>query len=254
MGRLRAPGGCPWDSEQTLESLKPYLIEEAYETLEALEAGDPAKHCEELGDLLLQIVFQAEICAQAKTFDAADVANGISQKLIRRHPHVFGEFHAKDAAGALKSWEAVKAKERQGKVGRLDGVPKSMPALLRAFRTSEKAAAIGFDWPDLASVAQKVEEEWKELGEAQTVATDERAARVQEEFGDLLFALTSYARHLGVDPEGALRAATDKFSRRFKHVEADLQALGKSDQKLPIEELERLWRAAKDTEDSRRSH
>jgi tetrapyrrole methylase family protein/MazG family protein len=248
MGRLRAAGGCPWDREQTLDSLKPYLIEEAYETLEAIEHGEPAKHCEELGDLLLQIVFQAELRAEAEVFDAADVASGITDKLIRRHPHVFGEVEANDAAGALKSWESVKANERAGKEGRLDGVPKSMPALLRAFRTSEKAAAIGFDWPDLPSVARKVEEEWREIRDAQAIAGPDRDERVREEVGDLLFAMTSYARHLGVDPENALRAATDKFSRRFKHVERELVALGKANQKVPINELEALWQKAKDTE------
>jgi len=248
MGRLRAPGGCPWDREQTLESLKPYLIEEAYETLEAIEDRDLAEHCEELGDLLLQIVFQAELRAEAQEFDAADVANGISDKLVRRHPHVFGDVKADSAAGALRSWEGVKATERKGKTGRLDGVPKTMPALLRAFRMSEKAAAIGFDWPDIASVAKKVEEEWQELHEAQANDTSERTRLIEEELGDLLFALTSYARHLKVDPESALRGAADKFARRFKHVEEDLKAMGKQGQKLPIEELERLWQEAKNTE------
>jgi tetrapyrrole methylase family protein / MazG family protein len=248
MGRLRAPGGCPWDREQTLDSLKPYLIEEAYETLEAIEHGEPGKHCEELGDLLLQIVFQAELRAEAQVFEVADVVRGIADKLIRRHPHVFGEKTANDAASAFKSWESVKANERAGKEGRLDGVPKSMPALLRAFRTSEKAAAIGFDWPDLPSVAAKVEEEWREIHDAQAITGPDRADRVREEVGDLLFAMASYARHLGVDPENALRSATDKFSRRFKHVEGELLALGKANQKLPISELEVLWQKAKDAE------
>ncbi len=245
MHTLRAPGGCPWDREQTLDSLKPYLIEEAYESLEAIEDGDPAKHCEELGDLLLQIVFQAEICAESHKFDAAAVAHGIADKLIRRHPHVFGETRAKDAAGALKSWENVKATERGRAPGRLDGVPKTMPALLRAYRTSEKAAAIGFDWPNAEAVAAKVEEEWREIKAVAHEPEAQRQERLAEELGDMLFAITSWARHVRVDPEAALRAACEKFTHRFRHIEARLKETGRDGQKLPLAELDLLWDEAK---------
>ncbi|MBI5509163.1 MAG: nucleoside triphosphate pyrophosphohydrolase [Deltaproteobacteria bacterium] len=245
MARLRAPGGCPWDKAQTLDSLKPYLIEEAYETLEALEEGVAAKHCEELGDLLLQIVFQAEICNETGRFDAAAVAGGIATKLERRHPHVFGEVQVQGAAGALLSWETVKATERAAGESRLHGVPKTMPALLRAYRTGEKAAAIGFDWPDSHAVALKVEEEWKELNEVVDSDAADKQARSAEELGDLLFALSSYARHLGVDPEAALRAATDKFAGRFRYVETRLKETGHVKGKVAPELLDALWNEAK---------
>lgn len=241
MAELRAPGGCPWDREQTLASLKPYLIEEAYETLEAIERGDPAAHREELGDLLLQVVFQAEVTHEQGSFTAAEVAEGIHDKLVRRHPHVFGEVRAADAAGALKSWEAIKASEKAGR-GRLAGVPKNLPALLRATRTGEKAAGIGFDWPSVEGVREKVEEEWKEL----MAALASSSPTVAEELGDVLFALANMARKLGIDAEAALRQATDKFARRFEHVERRVAERGGG--RVPLEELEKFWEEAKAAE------
>jgi tetrapyrrole methylase family protein/MazG family protein len=237
MARLRAADGCPWDRKQTLESLRPYLLEEAYETLEAIESGDPQAHREELGDLLLQVVFQSQITHEESRFDVADVCDGISDKLVRRHPHVFAREEAHDAEGALSTWERQKAAERPDR-SRLDGVPANLPALLRATRVGEKAAAIGFDWPDVEGVRAKVKEEWNELAGASGDA-------VEEELGDLLFALSSLARHLGVDAEAALRRATDKFMRRFRVVE---QRLGEATERPSIEELEAMWEDAKSSE------
>jgi tetrapyrrole methylase family protein / MazG family protein len=247
MHTLRAPGGCPWDREQTLDSLKPYLIEEMYETLDAIDSGDADKHREELGDLLLQIVFQSELTAEAGKFDAGEVAEGIDAKLVRRHPHVFGGEKADSASGALKKWEQMKAAERSSDASRLDGVPRAMPALLRALRTGEKAASIGFDWRDVPSVAAKVEEEWDELralgdgGEAQ-------AKRRDEELGDLLFAICQLSRHLGLDPEAALTRGVDKFHRRFRYIEKRLSELGREPGKVSLDELEGLWQEAKSRE------
>lgn len=244
MARLRAPGGCPWDREQTLASLRTYLLEETHETLEAMDRGDPKAHREELGDLLLQIVFQTEITAEAGQFDVADVADAIRAKLVRRHPHVFGDAKAESASGALANWEAVKAKERDAtKSSVLDGVPRAMPALLRAFRTGEKAAAVGFDWADMTGARAKVEEEWRELTEHLAPTLD--AAKASEELGDLLFALTSLGRHLAVNPEDALRATIDKFHRRFRHVETQLATRGRTPKDSTLEEMDALWDEAK---------
>jgi len=237
MAHLRAPDGCPWDREQTLQTLRSYLLEETYETLEALDRRDFDGHREELGDLLLQIVFQTQITHEERRFDIADVCDGISDKLVHRHPHVFARERADDADDALHTWERQKAAERPGR-SRLDGVPPTLPALLRALRVGEKAAAIGFDWPDASGVRAKVEEEWAELGAA-------RGAEIEEELGDMLFALSSLARHLRVDPEGALRGATDKFARRFRAVETRLSELGTDPMKMSVDELESLWEDAK---------
>ncbi|MBI3179234.1 MAG: nucleoside triphosphate pyrophosphohydrolase [Deltaproteobacteria bacterium] len=239
MARLRAPGGCAWDREQTLESLKAYLVEEAYEVLDAMD-GAPDTHRDELGDLLLQVVFQAEVCAEAKSFDIADVVAAVTDKLVRRHPHVFAGAQATDAASALAQWEAIKAKERPAKTSVLDGIPRSIPALVGAMRTGEKAAAAGFDWTQPEDVAAKVDEEWSELK-----AVLETPARAREELGDLLFALSNLARHLGIDPESALRAATGKFNRRFRHLEAAVEASRRNPRALKPEELDALWRQAK---------
>ncbi len=248
MARLRAPDGCPWDREQDLASLRSYLLEETYELLEAMDRGDPAAHAEELGDLLLQIVFQAQVGAERGTLDLAAVARAIADKLVRRHPHVFARERTDDSPGALRHWERVKAAERGAERSRLDGVPKTLPALLRATRTAEKAAAIGFDWTDAAHVADKVDEEWRELRDA--IAGEPRA-RVAEELGDLLFALTSLGRHLGVDAESALRGATEKFAGRFRRVEAILRERGLDPARMTPEELDRLWREAKAVEGAR---
>ncbi|HET6345588.1 MAG TPA: nucleoside triphosphate pyrophosphohydrolase [Myxococcota bacterium] len=246
MATLRAPGGCPWDREQTLASLKPYLIEEAYETLEAIESGDSAAHREELGDLLLQVVFQAELTQEEGTFGAAEVADAITAKLVRRHPHVFAEASADDAKGALQHWETIKATERPKHKGRLDGVPRALPGLLRAYRTGEKAASVGFDWPDWRGSKAKVEEEWGELEEA--LGTPEAPEAIRAEMGDMLFALVNLCRHLDIDPEDALRLTIDKFTQRFRHVEAKLAASGRPPQSASLDELNDLWEDAKSLE------
>lgn len=244
MARLRAPDGCPWDREQTLQTLKAYLLEETYETLDAIDSGDPRKHCEELGDLLLQVVFQSEITQESpQGFGLAEVAEGIARKLLRRHPHVFGDVEARDAAGALRSWEQMKAAERTRDEGALHGVPRAMPALLRALRTGEKAAAVGFDWHDAAGVKAKVEEEWAELVHAMESGAGVEA--MSEELGDMLFALTSLARHLTVNPEEALRRTLDKFQRRFEHVERRLAERNRAPGQATLDEMERLWEEAK---------
>jgi ATP diphosphatase len=266
MARLRAEGGCPWDREQTPRSLKPYVLEETYELLEAVDglgtAGGAdgavpspealADFREELGDLMLQVVFQAEIAAQRGWFSIGDVAAGIADKLVRRHPHVFGERVVGSPGEALANWEAIKLAERQGKAkdGRasaLAGVPRALPALLRAQRVSDKAARVGFDWPDVAGVLAKVDEERAELAEA--MVTRDRG-RIAEEFGDLLFALVNLARFLEVPAEEALQAATARFVNRFERMEAQLASQGRDVTSADAEELDRLWRAAKTAEAS----
>lgn len=241
MARLRAPDGCAWDREQTLQTLKAYLIEETYEVLEAIDL-DAAAHREELGDLLLQVVFQAQIRAEQGTFTIADVAQAIANKLVRRHPHVFGDTQADSAKEALASWERIKASEKPNGGGRLASIPKAMPALLRAYRSGEKAASVGFDWPDHVGPLAKVEEE---LAEVKTAIGGAPSA-VREELGDLLFAITNLARHLQVDPEAALQAATTKFHRRFAHVETRLAESGAKH--ATLSELDRYWDEAKRAE------
>jgi len=241
MAKLRAPGGCPWDREQTLESLKPYLIEEAYEVLEAIDHG-PTEHREELGDLLLQVVFQAELTQEEGAFDIAEVADGIVDKLVRRHPHVFGDKKAADADGALANWEAIKAGEKPRDKSVLAGVPTSLPALLKALRTGEKAAAVGFDWPNADGAMEKVEEEWREFREA--IKSGSRVA-TNDEAGDLFFALVNVCRHLGLDPENALRQAIAKFSGRFQYIEARVKEKKYNLGDLSLDELNELWVEAK---------
>jgi MazG family protein len=235
MARLRAPGGCPWDREQTMTSLKPYVIEEAYEVLEAIESGDPHAHCEELGDLLMQVVFQAEVAREGKLFDLADVADAIATKLVRRHPHVFADVKVSSTSEVLDNWEALKKKEKAGR-GALSGVPRALPGLVRALRVGEKAARAGFDFTDAAQAMEKVREEVGELERA-TAAADKT-----EELGDALFALVNVARKLEIDPEEALRGALDKFTRRFTHVE---QAAGERMKQMSADKLEALWQSAK---------
>jgi MazG family protein len=245
MHRLRAPGGCPWDREQTLSSLRPYVLEETYEVLEAIDAGDVAAHREELGDLLLQIVFQAELRQEAGAFEFADVAEAISDKLVSRHPHVFGDADVKDAEGVLKQWAALKREEKRKKGGGksvLEGVPRELPALARADRLTEKASRIGFDWPDAAGARAKVAEELAELDAA--VAAGGRA-EVEHELGDALFALANLARKLGVAPEEALRATVARFTARFTHVEEALERRGVPHGGATLAEMDQLWDEAK---------
>ena len=207
MDRLRDPGGCPWDREQTLHSLAPYFLEEAYEVADAISDGDPEKLCEELGDLLIQIVFVARIAKENGWFEVDDVCEAISDKMVRRHPHVFGDLEVSGSAEVLQNWEDIKRDERAANGGSsvLDGVPNSLPALLKAFRMTEKAAAVGFDWRKPADVMVKMHEEMAELEaelERSASAADER---VRAEMGDVLFVMANLARHLGVEPESAVR-------------------------------------------------
>ncbi|MES1172394.1 MAG: nucleoside triphosphate pyrophosphohydrolase [Bacteroidota bacterium] len=244
MQRLLAPDGCPWDREQTLETLVPYLVEETYEVVDALASGDPRDHEEELGDLLLQIVFQSELRFAEGRFGIDDVARGIVAKLVRRHPHVFGDVTVAGSDEVLANWAKVKAVEKaeKGKRGALEGIPRSAPALLRASRAGEKAGAVGFDFPDADSARAKVDEELRELDQARASGDRDELTR---ELGDALFALVNLGRKLNLDPESALRAATDKFARRFALVEGALAAQGRAVSDAPADEQDRLWEAAK---------
>jgi len=252
MQRLLAPDGCPWDREQTLQTLVPYLVEETYEVVDALAEGDVDDHREELGDLLLQIVFQSELRFAAGKFGIDDVARGIVGKLVRRHPHVFGDTVAKDADAVLANWAKLKAEEKaeKGKHGALHGVPKSAPALLRATRTGEKAGAVGFDWPDADGPRAKVDEELREFDEARRAGD---RAHMQRELGDLLFATVNLARKLNLDAEQALRDATDRFASRFAHLEQALAAKGRAVSDASAQEQDRLWEEAKTLEQSKRA-
>jgi MazG family protein len=245
MQRLLAPDGCPWDREQSLQTLKPFLVEEAYEVLEAIDKNDVPEHCEELGDLLFQIVFQAELRAAAGAFGIDDVIAAIATKMRRRHPHVFGETKVKDADEVLANWGKLKQAEHQekGKVRRaLDGVPLDLPALLRAQRLGEKAAAVGFDWPDIQGVRDKVDEELREIDEA--VAGGNRD-EIEHEIGDLLLAVSRLAAKLGVAPEDALRSALRRFTSRFEAMESQILERGGKLSETPLEEMDRLWNAIK---------
>ncbi len=242
--RLRRPDGCPWDSEQTNSSIKPYLIEEAYEVIEAIERGDDVEFCKELGDLLLQIVFHAEIAAEAGRFTIADVVESISKKLVRRHPHVFGDAEVASAADVVRNWSRIKAEERlsQDDPSVIAGVPRGMPALLRAQRIGEKAGSVGFDWLDPRGVMEKLHEEIDELAAAVDSCNVERA---EAELGDLLYAATSLARHLRLNSEDALSAATDRFSKRFRHMEEALRRRKRDLRDATEAEKDELWEEAK---------
>jgi MazG family protein len=247
MQRLLAPDGCPWDREQTLATLVPYLVEETYEVVDAIAEGTVADHREELGDLLLQIVFQSELRFGEGAFGIDDVARGIVAKLVRRHPHVFGDVVAKDADAVLGNWAKLKAAEKaeKGKHGALDGIPRSAPALLRATRAGEKAGAVGFDFANAEQPRAKVDEELRELDEARRRGD---RAEMERELGDVLFAVTNLGRKLGLDPEQALRDATDRFAGRFRHLESALAAEGRAVADAGPDEQERLWQAAKAAE------
>ncbi len=256
--RLRAPDGCPWDREQTHASLRTYLIEEAYEVLEAMESGDDAKFADEMGDLLLQIVFHSQIAKEEGRFEVSDVIRAVHDKMVRRHPHVFGETRAKDSAEVLKNWEQIKKEERAaaGKKGNgdkhadkpgslMDGVSRALPAALEGFQLTRRAARIGFDWDNVEGVFDKINEEAAELRQALT-AKD--APRTEEEMGDLLFAAVNLARFLHVDPEIALKRANAKFSTRFRRMEAMAAGGGKALADVPREQMEEFWDAAKRAE------
>jgi len=264
--RLRAPDGCPWDREQTHASLRTYLIEEAYEVLEALESGDDAKFAEEMGDLLLQIVFHSEIAKEEGRFSVSDVIREVHDKMVRRHPHVFGEKRAKNTAEVLKKWEQIKKEERaaagkkngdgskqEGKAGSLlDGVSRALPAALEGFQLTRRAARIGFDWDSVEGVFDKMNEEAAELRHALS-AKD--AKKTEEEMGDLLFAAVNLARFLHVDPEIALKKANVKFSTRFRQMEEQAAKSGKALADVPREKMEEFWEAAKrfEKDDSQKS-
>lgn len=264
MKALRTPvTGCPWDLEQTFATIAPYTLEEAYEVADAIAREDMPDLKEELGDLLLQVVYHARMAEEQGSFDFGDVAHGVTEKMIRRHPHVFGSA-AERAAGAEKGfWEKIKSGERAAKAAErtrlgsgttmdqppslLDDVPANMPGLTRALKLQDKAAKVGFDWPALSNVFDKLHEELTELQDALAAeaTSAERQAHVEEEFGDLLFVLANVGRHLAIDPEKALRGANQKFIRRFGHIEQQLAAQGRSPSQSTLEEMDALWDEAK---------
>jgi tetrapyrrole methylase family protein/MazG family protein/ATP diphosphatase len=246
MRRLLAPGGCPWDREQTLETLRKYVLEEACEVIDAIDSGNREGLREELGDLLLQVVFQAELLRAEGRFAIDDVISSIVEKLVARHPHVFGDVKADTADEVLTNWERLKAKEKKGR-GVLDGVPRSLPALVRAQRIGEKVSRVGFDWPDARGSMEKVREE---LGELDRAIASQGSKEREEELGDLLFAIVNLARHLDVDAEAALRGTIAKFTERFVHVEKRVAERhggwgDTSADKIPLETLDAYWEEAK---------
>ena len=287
MARLRGPGGCPWDREQTFDSIKPYTLEEAYEVLEAIDNRDWDELASELGDLLLQVLFYAEMAEEQKTFSIDDVLERLSNKLVDRHPHVFGYVKAETSSAVLRNWEALKAEERKkrqdavrseavsGKGSTLPesvlaGISSAMPALLEAYKLSSRAAHVGFDWPNVESLFEKLAEETQELREhlraypapgpqprGRGIAGSDGQAipenlhqRLEDEVGDLFFVLVNIARYLSVDPESALRKTNRKFKRRFQSMEEKLRSSGRSPEQASMEELETLWQEAKQQERS----
>ena len=269
MARLRSPEGCPWDREQTYASLAPMLLEEAYEAFEAVEEareGNPSELRDELGDLLFQIIFYAQVASERGDFTVTDVTDAIHTKMVRRHPHVFADAEAADSAEVLRNWEAIKAEEKRA-AGRektaknsslLDGVSSKSPALMEAHQLSTKAARVGFDWKRIEDVFDKLHEEIDELraamlesdavaaqGEALAAQEEQQQSRVREEIGDLLFAVTNIARHLKTEPEAALKLANRKFRRRFHYIERELAARGRPLEAATLDEMEALWQEAK---------
>jgi MazG family protein len=239
MARLRRPGdGCPWDLEQTIDTIKPNLIEEAYEALDAMESGNRDHLAEELGDLLLQIVFQSQIAAQEGSFNFADVAKGISEKLIRRHPHIFGNVKVADSTEVLRNWDAIKKTEKKARLSALDGVPKHVPPLHRAYQLQKHAARVNFDWSDIRDVFVKLEEE---IGELKDAIARKNRAQVVEEIGDLLFSVVNIARFMKVDPAYALELTNAKFIRRFRIVEDEIVASGRRMKDCTLAEMDAIW-------------
>ena len=277
MERLRAPGGCPWDREQTFDSIKPYTLEETYEVLEAIDKRDWPELAGELGDLLLQVLFYAEMAKEQSFFSIDDIIDRLSTKLVDRHPHVFGDVKADTSAEVKRNWEALKVEERKKKQGTvvkdekqsvLAGVSSAMPSLLEAHKLSSRAAQVGFDWPDIEGLFDKLHEETDELrehlkefpapgpqpqgrgiaGSGRTVISEQLHARLEEEVGDLIFVLVNIARYLSLDPESALRKTNRKFKRRFQWMEARLHESGRSADEASMDELESLWQQAKRSE------
>ncbi|OYW97925.1 MAG: nucleoside triphosphate pyrophosphohydrolase [Caulobacter vibrioides] len=248
MAKLRDPqGGCPWDLEQTFATIAPYTVEEAYEVADAIERGDLSDLKEELGDLLLQVVFHSRMAQEQGAFDITDVARAISDKMIRRHPHVFGDHAYEDLSAQVAGWEQLKAQERQAKAktGVLDDVPTGLPALTRAVKLTKRAARVGFDWPTAHEVLDKLREETDEIA-VEIEAGD--LAKAREELGDILFVCANLARKLDVDPEDALRATNAKFTRRFGFVETELAKRGKTPDQSDLAEMDGLWNDAKAAE------
>ncbi len=261
MERLRSVKGCPWDREQTYATLAPMLLEEAYEAFESVEearAGRPNELRDELGDLLFQIVFYAQVAKERGDFDINAVTDNVHAKMVRRHPHVFGEAQAENATEVLRNWEAIKAQEKKGRDENsensiLDGVPRKAPALMEAHQLSTKAARVGFDWERIEDIFEKIHEEIVELRSA--IEAHERSrdegdhVRIREEVGDLLFAVANIARHLNVEPEAALKLTNRKFRKRFYHIEQTLKQQARSFESTSLDELESLWQAAKSNDD-----
>jgi MazG family protein len=274
MHKLRAPGGCPWDREQTFDTIKPFTIEETYEVIEAIDQRDWQELPGELGDLLLQVLFYAEMAQEDGKFSINDVLDRLAYKLISRHPHVFGDVAADTPQEVLRNWEAIKAREKGTDASRqklfLDSVSRAMPSLLEASKISAKAAAVGFDWPELSGLFDKLQEETHELkaeikavgieqtsprqrgvaGARESQIPSDKMAKIEDEVGDLFFVLVNIARYLGVDAESALRRSNAKFRRRFAHVESELKKQGKQLQGSSLEEMEGLWQQAKRSEKS----
>ena len=251
VAKLRAPGGCPWDREQTHESLLPALIEEAYEVAEAARAKDDAHFREELGDLLLLVVMHAEIARETGRFDIGKIIREASDKLVRRHPHVFGTSDARDSGAVLKQWEAIKRAEKNADSHYLAGLPKALPALVRAQKAQSKAARVNFDWADVRDVVTKVEEELREMKEA--IASQDRA-RIEDEIGDVLFAVVNLTRKCKIDAESALQGGTDKFVTRFNQLEDEVKARGKKLGDVDLSEMDEIWNAIKKNDEARMSN
>src|SRR5712691_3209667 len=248
MTRLRGPGGCPWDRKQTLASLKPFIVEEAYEVVDAIDRNDRRALAEELGDFLLQAVFVAEITREEGSFDIYDVITSIHDKLVRRHPHVFGNVEARDAEQVLVNWEKLKNEERKAEnKSVLAGVPQSLPALLKASRLTEKAARVGFDWRRAEDVFAKIDEEVEELREA---VAEKEQQKIHDEIGDLLFSIANIARKLDINAAEALQSANRKFTRRFEAMERSVRAEGRNLDQLTLEQMDALWDQAKAAERS----
>src|SRR5438034_3448039 len=245
VAKLRAPGGCPWDREQTHESLLPAVIEEAYEVTEAARAKNDAHFCEELGDLLLLVVMHAEIASEAGRFNIDEIIRDISNKLIRRHPHVLGISQARDSGAVLKQWEAIKREEKKADSHYLASLPKALPALMRAQKAKSNAARVNFDWTEVRDVVAKVEEELREMKEA--IAALNRA-RIEDEIGDMLFAVVNLARKCKIDAESALQGGTDKFVTRFNQLEDEVKARGKELSDVGLSEMDEIWNRIKNDE------
>jgi MazG family protein len=254
MTTLRGPNGCPWDKQQDFSSLKPMLVEEVYEVLEAIDNQDYDGLAEELGDLLLHVIFHAQLGKEASQFDINTVIEKISDKLVRRHPHVFGNESASTPEEVIKNWEAIKAEEKAEKLKHrtpeqrslLEGIPSKLPAIHEAHQISSRAARVGFDWPDIEGIFDKLQEETLELKEVISAGGDERRReRLEDEIGDMLFVIVNIARYLKIDSESALKRANRKFKARFRYMEAELAKQGKSLEETPLEEMEALWQKAK---------